>query len=116
VPLDMADLRAHFASQIVTAPWVRWDVSAERVAATMVTRLGALVLEEHATRDVPEDAVAGALVAEISRRGLDALGWSDAARGLQERVGFVRSLDPESLPDLSSETLAATMDEWLAPH
>lgn len=80
------------------------------------TRFAELLL---ASRQLPapRDAeTARQLLQGISTLGLDALPWSDKARALVARVGFLRKACPElGLPDFSETALLATLEEWLAP-
>ncbi len=43
------------------------------------------------------------------------LGWSDTARQLQGRLGFLRHHDGDHWPDASDAHLMATIDGWLPP-
>ncbi|MEP6691844.1 MAG: ATP-dependent helicase HrpB [Gemmatimonadaceae bacterium] len=113
--VSLEELETHFAPQIEREDVVDWDDATRAVAARRRVRLGALVLRESALRDADPDAVAAALAAGIARAGVAALPWSDAARGVRERLAFLRHHDA-SWPDVSDDTLAATMDEWLTPH
>jgi ATP-dependent helicase HrpB len=123
-PLDVAELAEHFADQIERVDEVTWDAASGAVRARRVERLGALVLRERPDASPDADAVAAALLGAVRdavrARGLEAaLPWSEAARGLRERVAFLRTLGaatPEGeWPDWSDATLAATLDGWLAP-
>lgn len=114
-PLDRADVEQVFADQIETAEDVSWDDEAHAVVARRTTRLGALVLAEAPLPDPDPDAVLNALLDGISRLGIDALPWTDTARQIQRRILFLLTLD-DAWPDVSDETLAATIDEWLAPY
>ena len=44
------------------------------------------------------------------------LPWTKALAQWRERVIFLRSAEGDEWPDLSDEALAATAEEWLAPH
>jgi ATP-dependent helicase HrpB len=120
-PLPRAEIDALFAAAIETATEVAWDDRAGAVRARRRVRLGALVLEETAVTEVAEDAVAAALCAGIAARGLGVLPWTDAARRLQARVALMRGAGAAAgagvfWPDLSDDALAATLQDWLAPH
>jgi ATP-dependent helicase HrpB len=114
-PVTLAELEAHAADQIVEERVVEWDADAGAVQSRRRERLGALVLADAPLLDADPDAVAAALLAGVAADGVAALRWSDGARGVQQRVAFVRALDP-SWPDLSDDALAATLPEWLGPH
>jgi ATP-dependent helicase HrpB len=113
-PLDPAELEARFADRIVVEDVVAWDDEARAVRARRRTRLDALVLRESAIADPDPEAVLEALLDGIAREGIDRLPWTRAARGLQQRTAFLRTLDP-TWPDLSDEALARTLRDWLAP-
>jgi ATP-dependent helicase HrpB len=76
-------------------------------------RLGTLVLDDRTVPADPADTAA-ALAAALATR-LDTLDWTDAARQLQARAGWLRTLDG-AVPDLSDAALAAAVGDWLAPH
>jgi ATP-dependent helicase HrpB len=104
---------------------VAWDAASAAVRARRVERLGAVVLRERSTASPDPDAVAAALLGAVRdavrTRGLDAaLPWTDAARGLRARVGFLRAANEGASggaewPDWSDAALAETLDQWLAP-
>ncbi len=114
-PLSLKDLLSHFSDAVAEEAVVAWDRSAKAVRARMRRRLGALPLEESPMARPPSDKVAEALLAGIREEGLGILPWTRAARQYRERAAFVRRSDP-SWPDLSDESLLATMEEWLAPY
>jgi ATP-dependent helicase HrpB len=119
-PLSAAELEAHAAEHVERVDEVAWDAAAGAVRARQVERLGALVLRERPLASPDPDAVAAALLDGVGdavrTRGLAAaLPWSDAARGLRERVGFARHLQGDAWPDWSDAALAATLPEWLGP-
>jgi len=62
------------------------------------------------------EEVARILAKGIVSLGLDVLPWSKALSQWRERVIFLRNAEGEEWPDLSDEALAATVEEWLAPH
>jgi ATP-dependent RNA helicase HrpB len=113
-PLDEADLAAQFGDQIIMEDTYTWDGERETVVARRVTRLGALVLRDAGVGQPDADRVAGVLAAELGRRGVGALPWSDEARLLRQRLAFLRTVDA-AWPDLGDDALAAATDRWLAP-
>ena len=62
------------------------------------------------------EEAARALAEGLVSLGLDALPWSKALAQWRERVMFLRKAEGEEWPDLSDEALAATAEDWLAPH
>ncbi|HYD53087.1 MAG TPA: ATP-dependent helicase HrpB [Gemmatimonadaceae bacterium] len=122
-PLALEDLERELGDQLAVEEVIEWDDAQRAVRAVRRERLGAIVLRESVARDADPERVRAALLDGVRRLGLDALPWSDAARGLRARLAFLRRLDAErsggggaSWPDTSDEALLATIEEWLAPH
>jgi ATP-dependent helicase HrpB len=114
-PVSLDDIEAHFADQLEAEALMRWDGELGAVRAQRRTRLGAIVLREAPLRDPDPELVTDALLDGLAAEGVGALPWTPAARRVQERVLFMRALDP-TWPDVSDEALAATLREWLRPH
>jgi ATP-dependent helicase HrpB len=113
-PVELAEIERHFSDQIRREASIEWDPEAQAVRARERERLGALVLREAPLPSPDPEAVADALLAGVAREGLEILPWSRAARQLQERLVFLRSLDP-AWPDFSDAALTAELDAWLRP-
>ncbi len=113
VPLDPAALPPVLAARVTETIEGGFDPATGTVLARRRRRLGALVLED---RTVPADpAQTAATLAEALATRLDQLNWTDAARQLQARIARMAALEP-GWPDLSDAALAATVQDWLAPH
>jgi ATP-dependent helicase HrpB len=112
--IDEDDVRDAFHDQIVTEHVVEWNDETQRVVARDRERLGALVLRDAPAARVDPSEVHAALLAEIARRGVSELPWSDSARRLRERLAFLGSLG-DTWPDVSDEALAISLDRWLGP-
>ena len=109
-PLDAADLPAHRITETVESGF---DPVSGAVLSRRRRRLGALVLDDRTVAADPHETAA--TLAGVVGRDLGVLGWTDAARQLQARAGWLHGVDP-AVPDLSDATLAATVADWLAPH
>ena len=113
--------QAH-GQRIVTGPVMHWDAQTEVVVAETQTRLGAIVLNTKPLRladasEAAKAAIADAMIDGIRRIGLHALPWTDAAREWCLRVQSLRHWQPqEGWPDVSDESLLATLENWLLPH
>lgn len=109
--------RREFADAIVRQRNVSWNDREGRVASQEEERFGALVL---AVRPVVATAaeVRDALLEGIAKGpGLSALRWSTAVCRFRSRMRLMARLFPdEGWPDLSDETLLATLGNWLGPH
>lgn len=114
--LSATDIEADFASHVVEEDEVRFDTAAGRVRARRVRRFGRVVLAEKPIEKPDAGLVARALMGAVRASGLASLPWSRAAERLRHRVEYVRRAGVAGLPDLSDETLLATLEDWLAPH
>ena len=113
--VDRSDLERLLADRIETREVTGWDERRGTVVVRRQRRLGELVLAER-DGDAPDAAqITAGLLDAVRRHGLDALNWTLPARGLQARVEFARSLDPDAWPAFDDASLAADLDEWLAP-
>ncbi len=109
-PLDIADIPPARITETVESGF---DPMSGAVLSRRRRRLGALVLDD---RTIPADPAetAAALAAAFATR-LGTLDWTEAARQLQARAAWLRTVD-DAVPDLSDAALAAAVQDWLAPH
>lgn len=112
IQISESELRGLFADQISWQDVCNWSKRDRRVVSRRQQRLGQLVLDDRIWKDVPQDAVASAMLDGVRDLGLR---YSDAARRFIARVALVRDLD-DSLPDMSDAVLMATLADWLLPH
>ena len=112
-PLDADALPANIAAKVTETRESGFDPASGAVFCRRRRRYGALVLED---RMIPADPheVAGILAGVFGTKP-DLLPWTEAARQLQARASLLRAVDP-TFPDLSDAALAATVQDWLAPH
>jgi ATP-dependent helicase HrpB len=116
-PIERAALEARFPERLVREEGAGFDPRAGAVLARRRLRFGPLVLEESPLPNADPAAMAAALAAAVAERGLRDLPWSEAARQVQARVAWMRQAEGEAgWPDLSDAALAATAQDWLAPH
>ncbi len=108
-PLDPADLPAHRVTETVESGF---DPVSGTVLSRRRRRLGALVLDDRTVAADPHETAA--TLAGVIGRDLGVLGWTETARQLQARAGWLRGVDP-AVPDLSDTALAASVADWLAP-
>lgn len=118
-PLDRAVLEARFPERFLREEGAAFDARAGAVLARRRLRFGPLVLEEAPLPGgAAPDAVAAALADAVAERGLRDLPWTEAARQLRARIGWMRQAEGEAAgwPDLSDAALSAGVRDWLAPH
>jgi ATP-dependent helicase HrpB len=116
-PLDLEELEAGFADQIITTEEVRYDATAQRVVGRRVRRLGALLLAESVIGQPDATLVARALLSHLQESGLGKLNWTAGARQLQQRLVFLHQLLGEAQwPAFDDVALLADLPVWLGPH
>ncbi|MGH9224920.1 MAG: ATP-dependent helicase HrpB [Acidimicrobiales bacterium] len=108
--LDGADLEAAAGAPVETADDVAWDPATGEFRRTVTTRIDGLVLGSAAQTVAAADA--SALVEQVRANGIGVLPWTDAARSLQQRAGFLRRTFGDAWPDLSDAALLGTVDTW----
>lgn len=113
--LSLDEVLDDFGDQVETSHVVEWHGASDSVRARRRSTLGALVLEDSPVTAVDPALVRDALLAEVRRRGVDALPWSAAGVKTRARLACVsRCID--GWPDVTAGALAETLDSWLAPH
>ena len=115
-PIAIEEIEAAFADRIEQSDEIVFDRQARALRARDVRRLGALVFSERPLKVPATEDAARALARGLVSLGLDVLPWSKALAQWRERVMFLRKAEGDEWPDLSDEALAATAEEWLAPH
>ena len=114
-PLTRAEIEARFADRIEEREAVTFDTDSASLRARYSRRLGVLVLAEQLKPVVPNAENAKQLAEGIAGLGIGKLPWSKAQMQLRNRVSFLRRSEGDEWPDLSDNTLARTVAEWLAP-
>ncbi len=112
IQLAEAELRELYGAQIRWHAVCEWSRRARRVRARQQERFGALVLDDRVWKDVPETAVARAMLDGVRELGLV---WTDAARRFAARVELLRA-EGADLPAMTETALMADLDTWLLPY
>ena len=95
---------------------LHWDPDRDDLVSLVERRLGAIRLGERVERPTPGEATVAALLDRVRATRLAVLGWSAGAIAVRERMSFLHSVVGAPWPDVSIETLTATLDEWLTPY
>jgi len=112
--VDLATLRAVLSPRFSRVRRVEWDAETDDVVAADEERLGAVVVASAPVARTQVDA-ADALLAAVRAKGLEVLRWSEAARSLRARLGFLHRCLGDPWPDTSDAMLLDTMQDWLRP-
>lgn len=93
---------------------VQWDNKTERIITQKQKRIGNLTIESHDIQAPDRELIIKAVCQAVAKSGLSLLDFSDAVAVLQRRIDTVSKWHPElELPDVSTEKLLSTADEWL---
>ncbi|HEY8563911.1 MAG TPA: ATP-dependent helicase HrpB [Beijerinckiaceae bacterium] len=115
-PITLPEIEAVAGPRMTERDEIVFDKAARALRARATRRLGAIVLAER-TLPVPATEEAARILAQgLAALGLSVLPWSKALAQWRERVLFLRRAEGNDWPDLSDEALAATIEDWLAPH
>jgi ATP-dependent helicase HrpB len=114
-PVDLHDLKCHFGDQIKEETVIAWDSTIQAVRSRTHERLGALVLKDVPLSKPEPTEVLAALLQGIAAEGLEMLPWTRATCQLRQRLQFMHQINPK-WPDLSDESLIATLAIWLGPY
>ncbi len=105
------EIRDLFEGQIKWVDSCEWSKRDRRVVARQQERFGAITLSDRIWKDVPDEAVAQAMLDGVRDLGLRLDG---AAERLAARVELVRA-EGADLPDFTIEGLTETLEDWLLP-
>ena len=102
---------------VVSETIAEWDRKSGRFLAEQQQKVGALVLHRKTLDKAPAVARKQALIRYLHSEDLKPLPWSADQRQWCARVLLLRANDKQAdWPDVSHETLLATLDDWLAPY
>ncbi|MFD4428834.1 ATP-dependent helicase HrpB [Nocardia sp. NPDC058497] len=99
---------------VMRAEEVHWESG--DVVARRVERLGAIVLSERVLREPDTWLLEQAVREGLRSEGLDLLRWTDDARNLRQRLGFLHRTLGAPWPAVDDDTLLADLDHWLGPE
>ena len=94
-----------------------WDKKTSRFVAEEQQKIGALILTSKSLSSVPVGAKTNALIQHIRKQGLKLLPWTADLHQWCARISLARSIEgAANWPDVSQQTLLATVEDWLAPY
>ena len=114
-PIGEAELRAALGERMVRSTETAFDPARRAVRVRETARLGAILLSERML-PAPSGAEADrAIIEALKLHGLSLLPWSRETTALRHRLAWLRKGLGEPWPDVSDETLVASLDRWLLP-
>jgi ATP-dependent helicase HrpB len=110
-PIDEPTARAVAAELLTASDEIDWIDGA--LGARRIERLGAIELSTAPLRNPDPLRVQAAVRDGLRAQGLDALTWTDSARNLRARLGFLHAVLGDPWPAVDDAALLARLDEWL---
>lgn len=114
-PITRSDIEDLFGGSISDEDEVRLSKDGT-LKARRVTRYKAMELQSVTLSNPDQSAVEKALLAEIRRRGVARLPWTNEQKRLRKRAAYARQGGNDELPDLSDKALAEDLESWLGPY
>ena len=116
--ITQEEIETLYRDQLVVEESVVLDGSSGAVRAVRQHRLGSVILRESRLSSPDQQSIVNALIQGIQKEGLERLSFANALQQWRARVMWIRSVEgPQSdWPDLSEETLLATLESWLGPY
>ncbi len=112
-PLNPEDLMPLLRTKEV----ISWNTKKGGLITTEDMRIGSIVLKSKPLSNPDESLVLKAICTAIKKEGASLLNWDDEVEQWQNRVLSLRKWCPnDGFPDLSTNTLLQTNEEWLAPY
>ncbi|MCW3084742.1 MAG: hrpB [Bacteroidetes bacterium] len=112
-PLDPADL----IDLAIEKQNVSWDKERNMLVSTIEKCVGGIVLESKLNHKIDEQLRISVICSMIRENGLKTLNWDEPQEQLQARILSLQKWRPqENWPDVSSEKLLETQEEWLGPY
>lgn len=112
-PLNPKDL----APRVKEVEVIEWDTEDGGLIATKDLRIGNIVLKSLPLPDPDPAHLQQAIQSAIKKEGRTLLNWDDEVVQLQSRVQSLRKWRPgEGWPDLSTDSLLMTNEEWLSSY
>jgi len=113
--LDLDEVLAVGGDAVEDVEVVAWD--RDDLRSRRERRLGALVLSSSVGPAPAGSATEEALLERVAASGLGVLRWTDGARAMQARIGFLaRERPDDDWPDVSDAALLASLPDWLGPR
>jgi ATP-dependent helicase HrpB len=114
-PLAEEEVVALAGDDLVEVVEASFDPAVQQVRTRFVRRWGALVLAESPRQTERDLTTARALAEGLLKRGRSGLPWTKGQEQLLDRIQFLRDSGETGLPELGSDALLASAEDWLVP-
>ena len=106
----------YFEMHCHKSEFVVWDDQENCIKAREQLLIGDVVLEDKPLRVFDQELAISAIVTVIKERGLTCLPWNRDIIELRARLDFLHRTLPEEWPDVSDQSLLASLEVWIAPY
>jgi len=113
-PVDQHDLETDLSALWHTHEDYAWETARMEIVPTRTRFLGAISVSSRPIPKPDPQRLATALLNAVRERGIDLLPWEKTTRSWLARVRFLHAHGLD-LPDFSTKTLLAELDDWLLP-
>lgn len=114
-PVLLADLEQDLPELISECEEAGWDEQRGTVLLRRVRKLGQLILSEKELGKPQPEQIQQALLQAVRSKGLDSLPWNETCRQWQARVALLRRELGHDWPDVSTQALLDSLEDWLLP-
>jgi ATP-dependent helicase HrpB len=112
-PLNPRDL----AERVEEREVIKWDSEDGGLSATLDLRIGNIILKSTPLPDPDPTLKAQAICDAVRKQGDSLLNWDEKVEQWQNRILCLKKWRPaDGWPDVSKETLLATVEDWLPPY
>ena len=112
-PINPQDLKPF----VKTVENIGWDLRKGGVVASVDLRIGSIVLQSKPLQVTDKQKIVTSICDCIKKEGAHLLNFDEAVTQWQNRVLSLAKWNPnENWPDVSTETLIATVHQWLSPY
>lgn len=110
-PLNIDQL----SEMMKTRDRIEWDSRQGMVVMQQERHIGKIVIDSKPIQSADKEQIISIICEAIKKEGLSMLDWNEQVQRLQRRVAKVVEWHPElGIPDLSTEHLMQTAQDWLA--
>lgn len=96
---------------------IEWNTERGLIVAVKETYIGNITISSRSLENIPDENRVQLICNAIRAEGLNILNWTEQNTQWQNRILSVRAWRPEEdWPDVSTEKLLSTLEEWLVPY
>lgn len=112
-PLNPKDL----LPMVKTKETISWNTKKGGLLASEDLRIGNIILKSTPIDEPDQEEITKVICQAIEKEGKSLLNWDENVEQWQNRIISLRAWNPnESWPDVSTENLLKTNEEWLSPY